>query len=130
ISQGDVKEDGFYGLIKGFKLTNSIVKNSPKLNGLTSLGLAENYEMSNNVVDNVNASPKYPNGLNTHNGIFYAKGNGKIFNNKVTNYQGSVVRAWLLSITKAGVVEIHDNIAYNSTRYGAFELQVPPYIEK
>jgi len=130
ISQGGVKEDGFYGLIKGFKLTNSIVKNSPKLNGLTSLGLAENYEMSNNIVDNVNASPKYPNGLNTHTGIFFAKGNGKIFNNKVTNYQGSVVRAWLLSITKVGVVEIHDNIAYNSTRYGAFELQAPAYIRK
>lgn len=126
ISQGGIQNDGFYGLIKNFKLTNSKVVNSPYLNGLTSIGCAEDYEMSNNVIDNVNASDKYPNGANNHTGIFYAQGNGKIFNNKATNFQGNLVRAWLFSITKPGIVEIYNNIAYNSTRYSAFELQVPP----
>src|SRR5690606_8664515 len=56
ISKGGIESDGFYGSIKCFKLTNSNVKNSPHLNGLTSLALAEDYEMSGNRVDNVNAS--------------------------------------------------------------------------
>ncbi len=124
-----IRDDGFYGLIKRFKLTKSKVINSPYLNGLTSIGCAEDYEMSYNIIDNVNASDNYPTGSNNHTGIFYAQGNGKIFGNKATNYQGNLVRAWLFSITKPGSVEIYNNIAYNTTRYGAFELQVPPSTE-
>lgn len=122
-SQGGIKENGFYGLIKGFKLTNSKIINSPRLSNGIYLGLAEDYEISNNVINNVNTNN------NEHNGIFHVLGNGKIFGNKVTNHQGNLTRAWLFSITKPGTVEIHNNIVYNSTRYGAFELQVPPKIK-
>lgn len=121
-SNGGLKNDGYYGLIKGFKLTNSSIKNSPILSNAIYLSLGEDYEISNNTVDNVNSQN------NNHNGIFHVIGNGKIFGNKVTNHQGNAVRAWLASITKAGVVEIYNNIVYNSTRYGAFELQVTPWM--
>lgn len=123
-SAGGIHQDGFYGLIKGFKLTNSTILNSPDLSSGVYLSLGEDYEFSNNVVNNVNANN------NIHNGIFFAQGNGKVFGNKVTNHQGNLIRAWLFSIDKPNAsVEIFDNIVYNSSRYGAFELQVTPTIE-
>src|SRR5690606_29875818 len=94
VSEGGIQNDGFYGLIKKFKLTGSTITNSPQLNGL-SLGLGEDYEMSNNIIDNVNKSDNYPNGNNNHTGIFYALGNGKVFGNKLTNHSGNMIRAWL-----------------------------------
>src|SRR5690606_7353759 len=97
----------------------STITNSPILSNAIYLGLAENYTISNNIINNVNTNN------NEHNGIFFAKGNGKIFGNKITNHQGNAVRAWLFSISNTNaLVEIYDNIVYNSTRYGAFELQV------
>ena len=123
-SAGGIQEDGFYGLIKRFKLTNSTIKNSPILSNAVYLSLGEDYEFSNNTIDNVNSKN------NNHNGIFFAQGNGKAFGNKVTNHQGNMIRAWLFSIDKPNAtVEIYDNVVYNSTRYGAFELQVTPTIE-
>src|SRR5690606_22194987 len=56
--------------------------------------------------------------------IFFARGNGKVHNNRITNHQGNAVRAWPLTISEPGEIEIYNNIVYNSTRYGAFELQV------
>ncbi|HLT41943.1 MAG TPA: hypothetical protein VKZ95_04495, partial [Sphingobacteriaceae bacterium] len=129
-TRGEIKSDGFYGLIKGFKLINSTIINSPKLSNGIYVGCVEDYEVSNNVVNNVNKSENYPGGNNNHNGIFHMNGNGKIFKNKITNHQGNAVRAWLFTITKPNAqVEIYDNVVYNSTRYSAFELQVPPYME-
>jgi len=128
-TRGEIKSDGFYGLIKGFKLTNSSIINSPNLSNGIYVGCVEDYEISNNVVNNVNKNDNFPNGNNNHNGIFHLNGNGKFFKNKITNHQGNGLRAWLFSITKPGTVEVYDNIVYNSTRYSAFELQVPPYME-
>lgn len=124
-SDGNIKNDGFYGLIKGLTLKNNTVRNSPNYGSGVYVNLAEDYEISNNIIDNVNSA-------NTnHNGIFHVKGNGKIFNNKVTNHQGNAVRAWLFSITKPNsLVEIYNNVVYNSERYSAFEVQVTPGIKQ
>src|SRR5690606_5153265 len=92
-------------------------------------GCGEDYEISNNLVNNVNKSDSYPHGNNNHNGIFHVNGNGKLFNNKITNHQGNAVRSWLYSIIKPNAtVEIFNNTVYNSTRYSAFELQVIPTV--
>lgn len=116
---GGIRSDGFYGLIKGFKFTNSTVINSPNLESAVYLNCGEDFEISNNVINNVNI------GDQKHNGIFHVRGNGKIFKNKITNHQGNAVRAWLFSITKPNsLVEIYDNVVYNSERYSAFEVQV------
>lgn len=123
-SDGGIKNDGFYGLIRGFKLANSTIVNSPRLRSAVYLNAGEDYEISNNVVNNVNTAN------NDHNGIFHLKGNGKIFGNKISNHQGNGVRAWTFSTTKANsLVEIFDNIVYNSRRYSAFEVQVTPSIK-
>ncbi|PWS29213.1 hypothetical protein DHW03_05160 [Pedobacter yonginense] len=122
-SQGTHTNDGFSGLIKNFKMSGCSITNSPNLSDGVFLGLAEDYEFSNNTINNVNST----NG--NHNGIFHLIGNGKIFDNKCTNHQGNMVRAWVCSITKDAGVEIYNNVVWNSTRYGAFEVQVPPYLK-
>lgn len=122
-SNGGIRDDGFYGLIRNFILSNSTIKNSPDLGNGIYLNLGEAFKIFNNTVDNVNGNH------GSHNGIFHVKGNGKIFRNKVTNHQGNAVRSWLFSITGSSItVEIYDNIVYNSSRYSAFEVQVTPDI--
>lgn len=124
-SHGGLKDDGFYGLIKGLKIKNNIVRDSPNYGSGVYVNLAEDFEISGNVIDHVNA------GHDSHNGIFHVKGNGKIFDNKVTNHSGNAVRSWLFSITKPNsVIEIYNNIVYNSERYSAFEVQVTPGIKQ
>ncbi|WP_354358609.1 hypothetical protein [Pedobacter sp. UYP30] len=120
---GSVTNNGFTGLIKNFKMSSCTIKNSPGLSDGVFLGCAEDYEISNNRINNVNSKQ------GNHNGIFHLQGNGKIFNNTCTNHQGNMVRAWMCSITKPGSVEIYNNVVWNSTRYGAFELQVPPSLK-
>src|SRR5690606_34239467 len=40
------------------------------------------------------------------------------------NYQGNAIRAWVYSRGNSpATVEIHNNICYNTRKYGAFELQ-------
>ncbi len=120
---GSVTDNGFTGLIRNFKMSNCTIKNSPRLADGVFLGCAEDYEFSNNKIDNVNSMQ------GNHNGIFHVVGNGKVFNNTCTNHQGNMIRAWMCSITKPGTVEIYNNVVWNSTRYGAFELQVPPFLK-
>ncbi|RZJ64574.1 MAG: hypothetical protein EOO47_26925 [Flavobacterium sp.] len=122
-ANGGHTNDGYTGLIKNFKMSGCTITNSPLLSDGVFLGAAEDYEFSNNVIDNVNSQQ------GNHNGIFHVVGNGKIFDNKCTNHQGNMVRAWLCSFTKDGTVEIYNNVVWNSTRYGAFELQVPPFMK-
>lgn len=124
-SGGGLKNDGFYGLIKGLKIRDNVIKNSPNFGSGVYVNMVEDYEISGNIIDNVNSQNS------NHNGIFHVKGNGKIHNNKVTNHQGNAVRAWLFSITEPNsLVEIYNNVVYNSERYSAFEVQVTPGIKQ
>ena len=123
IASGGHTADGYSGLIKNFKMMGCTITNSPTLSNGVYLPAAEDYIFSNNIIDNVNSKQ------GNHNGIFHVIGNGKVFNNTCTNHQGNMVRAWACSFTKDGTVEIYNNVVWNSTRYGAFELQVPPYMK-
>lgn len=77
-----------------------------------------NYNIHHNVVNNYNVEN------NSHNGIFHMIGAGKFHHNKFTNYQGNMIRAWLFARTSNPLpVEIYNNVAYNTRKYGAFELQ-------
>ena len=52
------------------------------------------------------------------------QGNGHFHNNKLTNYQGNAIRAWVYSRGNTpSAMEFHNNICYNTRKYGAFELQ-------
>src|SRR5690606_38703176 len=78
----------------------------------------QDYDIHHNIVNNVNPSN------NNHNGIFQMIGNGKFHNNKLTNFQGNAIRAWVFSRgTSPSTIEIYNNITYNTRKYGAFEIQ-------
>ena len=119
------------GLSRNFKFINNIVKDCPGIGQVVWAGATDHYTISGNLVDHVNYNFKATDagGLNgIHNGIFSMSGNGSFTNNKVLNFQGNLIRAWGLSFGKAkDSVVIHNNIAFNSTKYSAFELQAPPY---
>ncbi len=119
VINGSVKQGNFYGFVQGIEIAHLHFKNSAYVGQVVYLGNAEDYDIHHNIVTDINSD------RTNHNGVYHLMGHGKFYNNKTTNHQGNVVRAWLYGVTKRGVVEIFNNIAYNSTRYGAFELQVP-----
>jgi len=124
------------GLIKNFKFTYNTVRESPNVGNVVWTGAAENYEIAYNDIDHVNynysttLSPNAPNG--PHNGVFAMQGNGSLHDNKVTRFQGNVIRAWGMTFgnkAKKDSVLIYNNVAYSSSKYSAFELQATPDIQ-
>jgi hypothetical protein len=78
----------------------------------------QDYNIHNNVVNNINQQN------NNHNGVFSMQGNGKFHDNKLMNYQGNAIRMWLYSRgTTPATNEIYNNICFNTRKYGGFELQ-------
>lgn len=122
-ASGTIYNNQIEGLIKRFKLTGSTMINAPKMGNGIYMGCVEDYEISKNTLNNINSLQ------NDHNGIFHMIGNGKVFGNKLTNHQGNMLRAWFCSLTKDGYLEVYGNHVENSRRYGAFELQTPPWME-
>ena len=56
-------------------------------------------------------------------------GNGSFHDNKVTNHSGNLIRAWGASFgTSVKDILIYNNTAFNSQKYSAFELQLPPWM--
>lgn len=111
----DTGEDS--GLFKDVEVAyNSFQNASP--GSVCSFTNVQDYNIHNNVVNNINQSN------NNHNGIFFMQGNGKFHDNKLTNYQGNSIRMWLFSRGSTPItVEIYNNVCYSTRKYGAFELQ-------
>jgi hypothetical protein len=106
------------GLFKDVEIANNTFQNSANVGTLCSFTNVQDYNIHNNVVNNVNSNN------NNHNGLFFMQGNGKFHDNKLTNYQGNSIRMWLYSRGDSPVTcEIYNNICYNTRKYGAFELQ-------
>lgn len=131
-SKSDLKPEGVMTLMRNFKFLNNSVKNCPSMGGVVSLGAVDGYDIAGNIIDNVNMSfpdPRVPNG--PHNGIFTMVGWGSCRDNKLTNHQGNLIRAWGVSFDdQVREVLIYNNKVHNSWKYSAFELQVPPYISE
>lgn len=121
---GVIHNNKIEGLIKRFKLSGSNIRNAPNMGNGLYMGCVEDYEISGNTFNNINALQ------NDHNGIFHMIGNGKVFGNKLTNHQGNMLRAWFCSLTKDGYLDVYDNHVENSRKYGAFELQVTPWMKE
>lgn len=119
---GHVNKDGtITGLLNNLEVAYNYVHNCPTMGAFVWVGAANNYDLHHNTIDGVNQLN------NNHNGIFCVNGSGKIRDNKLTNHQGNLCRAWGFKIgTTPGLIEITNNIVFNSLKYGAFELQVPP----
>lgn len=123
-ANGEIKNGEHYGVIKDFQMHGCSFTNSPKPGMVCYLGSAMGYNVHGNIVDNINTQN------DDHNGIFMLKGNGRYWGNKVTNHQGNALRAWLFSHIGEQSVEIFNNIVFNSSHYGAFEIQTTPHIRE
>jgi hypothetical protein len=126
-TDGSIQKGSHYGVVKGFRMLNSLVRNCPNPGSVVFLGNCFDYDIAGNVLTNINRvftpTSAAVNGI--HNGIFHLKGTGKFHDNKISNHQGNLARFWLHSIDSTKTVEAYNNFIYNSSKYGAFELQVP-----
>lgn len=88
------------------------------------------YKIHHNVFTNINLNyetPSLPNG--PHNGIITICGNGDCYNNKITNFQGNMIRSWINSRGGTPVYSsIYNNIAYDSWKYSMGEFQTFSFI--
>ncbi len=114
---GELNRSGDTGFFKDVEIAYNTFKNSDAGN-LCVFTNVQDYDIHHNVVDQVN--PRN----NNHNGIFFMQGNGKFHDNILTNYQGNAIRAWVFSRgTTPATLEIYNNICFNTSKYGAFEIQ-------
>lgn len=105
------------GLVKDLEIAHNIIVNNNGGN-FAYFSNVQDYNIHHNVADNINPTQ------NQHNGIFHMIGNGKFHSNKFTNYQGNMIRAWGFSRgSSPATIEIYNNIAHNTRKYGAFEIQ-------
>jgi hypothetical protein len=119
---GRVNKDGSVsGLLNNMEVAYNYVHNCPTMGAFVWVGAANDISIHHNDVDSVNQLN------NNHNGIFCINGSGRIVYNRVRNHQGNLCRFWPFKVgTVPGIAEISNNIVFNSRKYGAFELQVPP----
>jgi len=123
------------GLSRNLVFSNNTIKDCPNIGNVIYTGASDHYTISGNVVDHINynyspaTTPNAPNG--PHNGVVMMTGNGVFSGNKVTNHQGNLIRAWGVSYGAAkDSVLIYNNIAFNSSKYSAFEIQAPPFVNE
>lgn len=114
---GQLNASGDSGFFKDVEVAYNLFRNS-EAGSLVSFLNVQDYDIHHNVVDNVNQVN------DNHNGIFFMQGNGHFHHNKLTNYQGNAIRAWIYSRgSTPAVISIHNNICYNTRRYSGFEIQ-------
>jgi len=114
---GSVQNGKQMGLIKDFSIKGGQFVNSSDCNNAIYIGNGMAYDISGMICDNLNT------GVENHTAIFQLGGNGKLYNNKVTNHQGNAARAHLHSQEGVQTVDIFNNIVWNSRKYSAFEVQ-------
>ncbi|MGK6352916.1 hypothetical protein [Parapedobacter sp. DT-150] len=114
LNKGDNDDSGF---ISDVEIAYNTFKNTD-WGTLVSFSNVQHYDIHHNVVTDVNQNN------NDHNGIFFMQGNGTFHDNKLINYQGNALRAWVYSRgSTPATIEIYNNICYNTRKYSAFELQ-------
>lgn len=114
LSKETGKDDGFF---KDVEIGYNVFKNT-NVGSVCSFTNVQDYDIHHNVVSDINPTN------NNHNGVFSMQGNGSFHHNKLTNYQGNAIRMWLYSRGSSPATnEIHNNVCYNTRKYGAFELQ-------
>lgn len=117
-AEGSVSSGRAVGFLKNIEIAYLTFKNSPSVGTIVHMGNVENYDLHHNTVTNINSSN------NNHNGIFMMNGNGKFYNNYVSNHQGNAIRAWGFSLgSTPKEILIYNNIVLNSRKYSGFEVQ-------
>lgn len=117
-TSGSVENGAISGLIKNIEIAYLDFQNSPDVGAVVYMGNAEDYDIHNNRVNNINTNN------NNHNGVFSISGNGRFHNNYISNHQGNSIRAWGHTIgTTPKNIYIYNNIVVNSRKYSGFEVQ-------
>lgn len=119
LGTGGLIENGvIQGLIKNIEIADIDFQNSPDVGTVVYMGNVENYDIHNNKINNINTNN------NNHNGIFQLAGNGKFYNNYISNHQGNAIRAWGHTVgSTPKYIYIYNNIVINSRKYSGFEVQ-------
>jgi len=114
---GDVVNGQITGLIKTLEVANLTFSYS-NCGSVVNVGNADDYNIHNNTVTNINQTN------NNHNGVFAMQGSGAFHHNLVREFQGNSLRAWTRSLgTTPKSVLIYNNTVVNSRKYSAFEVQ-------
>lgn len=115
---GGVEGSNILGLIRQLEISHVQVSDAPNPRNVVYVGMAEDYDIHNNVFTNINAKN------DNHNAMFHIRGNGKFYNNHISNHQGNAIRAWAVSVgSTPKEIHIYNNIVINSRKYSAFEVQ-------
>jgi hypothetical protein len=115
---GSAENGANTGLIRGLEIANLNFRNSSTAGSVVWVGNVEDYSIHHNRIDNINSAN------NEHNGIFQMMGNGKFYNNYISNHQGNAIRAWCYAVgSTPKEILIYNNIVVNSRKYSAFEVQ-------
>jgi len=121
---GGINEKGFSISFQGLTIKDFLFKNSPAVGTIVYCQSLEDFEISNGIIDNVNGNS------DIHNGLLMLAGNGKLHDIKCTNHQGDLLRAVPHQVLSSGkILDVYNNIVYNSRKYGAFEVQVYAYVK-
>ncbi|KIO78769.1 hypothetical protein TH53_01355 [Pedobacter lusitanus] len=115
---GYIENGVVYGLVKDIEIANVDFQNAPDVGTVVFMGNAEDYNIHNNRINNINTAN------NNHNGIFQIAGNGRFHDNYISNHQGNSIRAWghTVGSTPKDIL-IYNNIVINSRKYSGFEVQ-------
>ncbi|WP_158795394.1 hypothetical protein [Pedobacter sp. L105] len=114
---GGVNNGSVTGVLKGLEIAY-LNFSASNCGDVVNVGLADDYNVHHNTINNINTTN------NNHNGIFTMQGNGQFHHNLVTNHQGNALRAWARSLgTTPKQVLIYNNTVVNSRKYSAFECQ-------
>jgi hypothetical protein len=112
---------GVKNLMKDLTIKDCIIKNCPTIGNAFYIGACDGYLISGNTFNNINSEN------NDDNGMFLIYGTGAIFNNKLTNHEGYLIRSRTMSFgPEVKTVLMYNNMVYNSRKYSALEVQTTP----
>lgn len=125
-SNGDMnvnETDKLKGLLHDFQFIGWESVNS-SAGALFWIGAGNDIVFKDCIFDHIN------NLSNNHNGIIFIRGNGHLINNRCTNFQGNLIRAWHFALRDGSPLDVGDktcmfygNVVFCSRKYGAFEMQ-------
>ncbi|WP_262247672.1 hypothetical protein [Parapedobacter soli] len=115
---GGISGSTIQGLVKNLEISHVTYRNAPKAKNVVNIGMVVDYHVHHNVFQNINMEN------DDHNAVFLLNGNGRFYNNYISDHQGNALRAWSVSVGNTPMeTQIYNNIVVNSRKYSAFEVQ-------
>lgn len=118
----DILNDSITGLLVDFQFLGCIIKNTSSGSPIYISG-GQRILVKDCKFDNINTVN------NNHNGIIMVKGSCDVVNNRLSNYQGNLIRLWPFTVADTHIetgpktCNFVGNTIFSSRKYGAFEGQ-------